>query len=155
VLQRQASYEWQDELKLSESWYEVQQGQAKGVALGSGQSQTCVQSGRTHLSEQPCRKKLGEWKTGHEPAVRACDLEGHPSPRLQQKTGSQQGQGGNYPPLFCPWEAASRIIHPSLGPLAQEGCGAVGAGPEAGQKVDQRAGAPLQIQAEGAGLFLT
>lgn len=64
MLQNQASYEHQDELKLSDSWHDVQKGQVEGVALGSGQ-----QSERIHLSEQPCRKKPGKWKAGRELAT--------------------------------------------------------------------------------------
>jgi len=32
-------------------------------------------------------------------------------------------------------------VHPGLGPPAQKGCGAAGAGPEEGREDDQRAGA--------------
>ena len=57
--------------------------------------------------------------------------------------GWQQEEGGDCPPLFCTCEDLSRVVCPSLGPPVQEGCRAVGAGPEDGHKDDQKAGAPL------------
>ena len=57
-------------------------------------------------------------------------------------------------PLLSPWEAPSAVLHPSPGLPAQEGCGAVGVGPEEGTRMIRRAGAPLlQRKAKGAGLF--
>ncbi|KAK4820564.1 hypothetical protein QYF61_001627 [Mycteria americana] len=50
---------------------------------------------------------------------------------------------------LCSAEASPRLLHPALEPSAQEGHGAVGAGPEEGHENDLRAGAPiLRGQAE-------
>lgn len=44
-------------------------------------------------------------------------------------------QGGHCPPLLCPCEAPSGVIHPGLGLQAQEGYGAVGTGSEVATKM--------------------
>ena len=57
-------------------------------------------------------------------------------------------------PLLCRREALSGALHPGLWPIEQ-GCRALGAGPEEGHKDAQIAGAPLlERKAEGAGLVL-
>ena len=79
---------------------EVQQGQVQGVALGSGQSQICVQTVKI-TREQPCWKGLGdsgEWKTWYKPTVYTCNSKGQQYPGLHQKRGGQQGEGGD---CFC------------------------------------------------------
>ena len=55
----------------------------------------------------------------------------------------QQVKRGDSAPLLCSGETLPGDLHPALEPSAQEGYGAVGAGPEEGHKNDPRAGAPL------------
>ena len=82
----------------------------------------------------------------------ACSLESQPYPGLHQKRGDQQGEGEHRPPLLCLPRPPSGALHSGLGPPAQAGCGAVGAGLEQDHKDDQWAGALLRRKAEGAGL---
>jgi len=55
----------------------------------------------------------------------------------------QQVKGGDSAPLLGSGETQPGVLHPALEPSAQEGHGAVGAGPEEGHKDDLRAGTPL------------
>jgi len=55
----------------------------------------------------------------------------------------QQVEGGDPAPLLLSGESSSGVLCPALEPLAQEGHGPAGAGPEEGHKNDQRAGTPL------------
>ena len=49
-----------------------------------------------------------------------------------KKGVAKQGEGGDCAPLHSSCEAPSGVLRPGLGPPAQEGHGAVGAGPEKG-----------------------
>jgi len=64
-------------------------------------------------------------------------------PGLHQRKNGQQVEGGDSAPLLCSGETPPGVLCPALEPSAQETHGTVGAGPEEGQKNDQRAGAPL------------
>ena len=68
---------------------------------------------------------------------------------ISDKNHCQQveAEGGDSPPLLHFDEAPLAVLPSAPGPPAQEGCGAVGAGPEEGHEVAERAGAPhLQIK---------
>jgi len=81
------------------------------------------------------------WVLGCEPAVCVCSSEGQLQPGLHQKKGGQQGE--EVIVSLCPCKSPSGVPCPILGLPAQEGHGAVGAGPEEGHEGDQRAGALL------------
>ncbi|KAK4827360.1 hypothetical protein QYF61_017285 [Mycteria americana] len=62
-------------------------------------------------------------------------------------------EGGDSAPLLCSGETPPAVLRPALEPSAQQGHGAVGAGPEEGHENDPRAGAPLlRGQAERVGV---
>jgi len=69
--------------------------------------------------------------------------ESQPYPGLHLEKRGQQVEGGDSAPLLCSGETPPGVLRPILEPAAQEGHGAVGAGPEEGRKNDPRAGAPL------------
>jgi len=62
---------------------------------------------------------------------------------LHQKQRGLQVEGGDSAHLFRYVETPPGVLHLVLEPSAQERHGPVGAGPEEGQKNDQRAGTPL------------
>ena len=62
---------------------------------------------------------------------------------MHQKQHGQQGEGGDSAPLLCSDESPAGVLGPALEPSAQERPGAVGAGPEEGDKNDLRDGMPL------------
>jgi len=64
-------------------------------------------------------------------------------PGLHQKKCGQQVKGGDSAPLLCSGDTPPAVLRPGLEPSAQERQGPVGAGPEEGQKGDQRDGTHL------------
>ena len=74
-------------------------------------------------------------RSWHEPAVCSCSPEGQLYPGLHIK--------GGVPSILCPCGVPSELLYPSLGLPVQEGCRAVGVGPEEGHEDGQMARAPL------------
>ena len=122
--------------------HKVQHGQAQGPVHGSAQALVSIQAGGWRAWEQPCQDWLGGtggWKDGHEATMCARSPEGQPYPGLHQEKRGQQIEGGDSAPLLHSGETPPGVLHPALEPSAQEGHGAVGAGPVEGYKNDQRA----------------
>jgi len=69
---------------------------------------------------------------GHEPAVCTCSAEGQVLSCIKRRVG-QEGAGSD-----C--KAQSGLLHTGLGPLVQEGCGAVEVGPEEDREDNHRVG---------------
>jgi len=66
--------------------------------------------------------------------------EGHPHPGLHQEKRGQQVEAGDSTSLLRSAETPPGVLCPALEPPAQEGHGAVGAGPEEGHKNNHRTG---------------
>ncbi|PKU40826.1 sodium glucose cotransporter 1-like [Limosa lapponica baueri] len=113
--------------------------------LGCGHSRCRYRLGDETIESSPAEKDLGilvgekldmTWQHAH-------SAESQPYPGLQHKKCGQQVEGGDSPSLLCSGEIPPGVLHPALGPSAQEGHGPVGTGPEKGHRKGQRAGAPL------------
>ena len=91
------------------------------------------------IERSPVEKNLRSWRM--KSSMKSSGLH-----QWRGGRGGQQEEGGNFPPLLCPWEASSGVLCPSLGSPVEKEYGAVGMGPEEGQKDDQRAGELLQIK---------
>jgi len=61
--------------------------------------------------------------------------EGQPYPGLHQEKRGQKVEGGDSAPLLLSGEIPPGVLCPALEPSAQEGHGAVGAGPEEATKM--------------------
>ena len=92
---------------------------------------------------KPKKIRIVDHSSGREPPMCTRSPEGQSCPGLHQKQSGQQVKRGDSAPLLCCGETSPRVLHPALEPSAQEGRGAVGAGPEKGNKNDQKAGAPF------------
>jgi len=83
----------------------------------------------------------------------AHSLEGQPCPGLHQEKHAEQVEGGDSASLLYSGDTPPGVLHPALEPSTCEGHGCVGAGPEEGDKKNQRAGGPrLWGKAERVGV---
>ena len=103
-----------------------------------------------------CRERPGcpgGRQANHEPAVCPDCQEGQWDPGVHQEVYGQQVEGGYPPPLLCPGEAPSGVLHPVLGSPLQERWGATGESPVEGYEGHEGTGASLLWgKAEEAGL---
>ncbi|KAK4816719.1 hypothetical protein QYF61_021593 [Mycteria americana] len=103
--------------------------------LGRGNPQFQYRLGDDVIGSSPAEKDLGVLMDeklnmcAHRP-------ESQPYPGLHQKKRGQQVEGGGSAPLLCSGETSRGVLRPALEPSAQEGHGAVGAGPEEGHEND-------------------
>ena len=60
-------------------------------------------------------------KAEQELAACSCSLESQQYPGLNQKIGSQEGEGADCHPLLCLLQTPSEVLCPGLGPPVEEG----------------------------------
>ena len=124
---------------------EIQQSQVQGVALGSGQSQVCIETGRTTHWEQLCREGLGGpggWKLD---TIQKCTLEaqkGNSTLGASKEGWPAGGERITSPPALPRWIPIwSTVSRPGVPSTGRMWC--CWSGSKGGQKYDQRAGTPL------------
>ena len=93
------------------------------IALSQGNHRHKYRLGEELIEISPAEKDLGvlmNRKAEHEPAACSSSPEGQQCAGLHPQRGGQQREGGYCLCLHCPHEAPSRVLHPGLGPPAQE-----------------------------------
>lgn len=116
---------------------EIQQGQVKSLATGSGHSLISARAKEWMDWEQPCEegcRNSGEQEIGCEQAMCTYRPEGQLHPELHQKQCDQQGEAGNYSLLVCSRKTPTGMQHSGQEAPAQEQHRPLRAGPGRGHK---------------------
>lgn len=103
--------------------------------LGWGNLRYMDRPGEELAEGSPVEKGMGSWWTKSLTQTSSVLLQ------LRRPTvrwaASREKEGIAPSALLCPHEAPSGVLHPGLGRPAQEGCRALGAGPEEGHEDEQ------------------
>lgn len=119
---------------------EVQHGRVQASAALLGQFLVSIKAEGMKGLREHFRKDLGylcmkSWSWADQLSVWANSQKG--GCVLGQERCGQQVQGPVYVPLLHFCENPPGVLHPALGPSAQERCGPIGAGPAEGHRNDQ------------------
>jgi len=117
--------------------HEVQQDKVQGPAQGSGQRLVPIQIGDEGIESNPAEKDLGVLVYEKLRVTWLCVLtaqKANPVLGCMKRSMASRWREAILP--LCSGATTSGILHPAWEPSAQEGHGAVGAGPEEGHKND-------------------
>jgi len=115
----------------------------KVLHMGQGNPKHRYRLGGEWIESSPEEKDLGLLVDEKLNTTQQRVLTTQKANRIHQKKSGQQVEGGDSAPLLCSGQTPPGVLRPALEPSAQDRHGPVGAGPEEGQKTDQRAGTPL------------